>query len=137
MRDVVVRLRKQLKPDVKKVGAGGISGGSQTFLLWRNRQVASKHRTYTGEVIADVKKLTEQLKGAEAGLTKLFAVKETDAEKEKLRKSLERFCDVFPDAFVITDRSPFFNPNQANQGRPLTAGSAADSKKPKKAVASR
>src|SRR5207237_2077159 len=33
-----------------------------------------------------------------------------------------RFCDVFPQAFVVTDRGPYFAPNQADKGRPLTAG---------------
>ena len=35
---------------------------------------------------------------------------------------LERFCAVFPDAFVVSDRAPYFDPNAPGQGRPLTAG---------------
>ena len=37
-------------------------------------------------------------------------------------KALERFCSVFPAAFVVADRGPYFAPNQADKGRPLTAG---------------
>jgi hypothetical protein len=98
MRDVVVRLRKQLKAELPKMNVNGMSAGSQPIVLWRNSQLASKHRSYAGDAIADLKKLSEQLKG------------------------LERFCDVLPDAFVVTDRGPYFAPNQAGQGRPLTAG---------------
>ena len=109
MRDLVVNLRKQLKTDVKKLNVNGISNGSQTFILWRNRQAATKRRSYTGDVSADLKKLTDSLKGADAGLVKLF----TSNEPEKARKSLERFCNVFPDAFFLTG---------IERGRPLTAG---------------
>ncbi len=122
MRDLVVRLRGQLKPDVKKLSVKGISAGSQPLVLWRNRQLASRHRSYSGEVVADWNKLVERLKGTDAGLAKLFALEETDAGKEKGRKALDRFCSVFPDAFVVSDRGPYFDPNAAGQGRPLTAG---------------
>jgi hypothetical protein len=122
MRDVVLRLRQQLKPTVKKVSVNGISPGSQPFVLWNNRQLAARHRSYTGEVFADLKKLGEQLKD-DAGLAELLAPKETDAETERrMRGALARFCEVFPDAFVVTDRGPYFAPNDAGKGRPLTAG---------------
>jgi len=122
MRDLVVRLRKQLVPNVKKISANGISAGSQPFVLWRNRQLASNHRSYSGEVFGDLIKLSEQLKDADADLKKPFTIKDSDVDKEKLRKALEHFCDVFPDAFVITDRGPYFDPKAADKGRPLTAG---------------
>ena len=108
MRDTVVRLRKQLKTEVKKLSANGMSAGSQPLVLWRNGQLASKHRFYAGDVVGDFKKLG--------------ALLPPDADKEKARKSLERFCEVFPDAFAVTDRGPYFSPNQADKGRPLTAG---------------
>jgi hypothetical protein len=118
--DHIVRMRKTLKVDVKKLSVNGISAGSQPIVLWRNNQFASNHRSYTGDPAADMKKLGAQLKDTEADLKPFFAAK--DGEAEKVRKSLERFCDVFPDAFVITDRGPYFAPNQADKGRPLTAG---------------
>ncbi len=118
-----LRLRRQLKPNVGKLHVGGISDGSQSFVLWRNRQLASRHRSYSGEVFADLRKLADQLKGADAELAKQLAVKGIDAETERrLRGALERFCAVFPDAFVVSDRGPYFDPNGAGQGRLLTAG---------------
>jgi hypothetical protein len=123
MRDVVVRLRQPLKPDVGKLHVKGISDGSQPFVLWRNRQLASRHRSYTGDVFADVHKLAEQLKGADAELVKLLAVEKKDADSERrLRGALQRFCTVFPDAFVVSDRGPYFDPKAAGKGRLLTAG---------------
>lgn len=122
MRDLVVRLRKQLKPDGKKLSVSGISAGSQTMVLWRNRYLASHHHSYGGDVVADLKKLAEQLKGADAGLVDLFPMMTSDGEKEKMRGALDRFCAVFPDAFVVSDRGPYFDPNAAGKGRPLTAG---------------
>jgi hypothetical protein len=123
LRDLTLSMRRQIKPEVGKLHVKGISDGSQPFVLWRNRQMASRHRVYGGEVFADVRKLAEQLKGADADLAKLLAVEKRDGENEcRLRSALERFCNVFPDAFVVADRGPYFDPKAAGQGRPLTAG---------------
>jgi hypothetical protein len=123
MRDLIVRLRQQLQPTVGRLSVKGISPGSQPLVLWRNRQLASRHRSYTGEVAADLRKLAGQLQGADAALAKLFAVPAKDAASEKrLRAGLERFCSVFPAAFVVIDRGPYFDPKGAGKGRPLTAG---------------
>src|SRR5207253_10474875 len=69
-----------------------------------------------------LKKLAEQFKGADAEVIKSFALGKTDAAKARMRKSLERFCAVFPGAFVVVDRGPYFSPKDAGKGRPLTAG---------------
>jgi hypothetical protein len=123
MRDIVQRLRRQLKPVVKKLQVNGISSGSQSFVLWHNRQMASRHRSYSGEVFPDLRKMADQLKGPDAELAKLLAAKETNAETERtLRNELEKFCSMFPDAFVVSDRGPYYNPNEAGKGRLLTAG---------------
>src|SRR6202043_2716389 len=65
----------------------------------------------------------EQFTGNDAELAKLLPLKPGDAESEqRLRLGLERFCAVFPETFVVTDRGPYFNPNEAGKGRLLTAG---------------
>ena len=123
MRDVVLRLRGQLVPKINKLEVKGISKGSQPLVLWSNRQLAHHHRVYSGSVAPDLRKLAAQLKGSDAELAKLVAPKDAGAAAEpRLRKALERFCDVFPDAFVIADRGPYFDPKAAGKGRPLTAG---------------
>jgi hypothetical protein len=120
--DLIGRLRKTLMADVKKLSVDGISPGSQPLLLWRNRQLAGLHRSYRGEVAADLRKLGDELTVKESDLKPLFTVDEANLDKEKLRASLQRFCQVFPEAFVISDRGPYFDPKAAGKGRPLTAG---------------
>jgi hypothetical protein len=122
-RDLVLRLRRQLKPRVGKLHVEGISDGSQPFVLWGDRQLAGRHRSYSGEVFADFQRLAGQLKDADRALVRLFAVQQTDPGTERrLHAALERFCVLFPDAFVVSDRPPYFEPNGGGQGRPLTAG---------------
>jgi hypothetical protein len=123
LRDLVVRLRRQLQPRSARLAVKGTSPGSQPFVLWSNRQLARQHRSYSGEVFSDCRKLTGQLGSADAPLVKLLAVPQTDTAKEpQLRKALERFCAVFPGAFVVVDRGPYYNPKEAGRGRLLTAG---------------
>ncbi len=120
MRDVVLSMRKQLKPEVKKLSVKGISPGSQPLVLWMNRELAARHRKYSGDPAADWKKLVAATAKTDAGLAEKLAA--SDADSKTLQGELERFCAVFPDAFVVTDRGPYFDPKAAGQGRPLTAG---------------
>jgi hypothetical protein len=123
LRDLVVRVRRELKPQVNKLKVKGISDGSQPLVLWHNRQLASQHRSYSGDVFADLRKFAELLQKSDAALADLLRVKQTDADTERRQKAgLERFCSVFPDAFVVSDRGPYFDPKGAGKGRPLTAG---------------
>jgi mono/diheme cytochrome c family protein len=118
LRDLVLKLRRPLKPTVPKVEVSGISNGSQAFILWRNRFAAARHRTYAGDVPADLKKLAEQVKGDETAAKLLTA----DKPEAELRRGLERFCSVFPDVFFVADRSVNSNVLDPTKNRPLTAG---------------
>jgi hypothetical protein len=120
--DLVVRLRRQLEPGTSKLQVKGISPGSQPLVLWSNRQRASQHRRYSGKAAADYRKLARELEAIDPSLAKLLTAPADEAEAEKMRGGLERFCAVFPAAFVITDRGPYFDPKAAGKGRPLTAG---------------
>jgi hypothetical protein len=40
----------------------------------------------------------------------------------RLRAALDRFCSVFPDAFVVTERGPYYDPGSSPKGRLLSAG---------------
>ncbi|HVS34824.1 MAG TPA: DUF1592 domain-containing protein [Gemmataceae bacterium] len=122
LRDLVLRLRRQLKPKAAKLHVDGVSDGSQPFVLWADRQAAGQHCRYSGEVLGDLRNLADQLPN-DAGLAKLFTTDELDrGAVARLRAGLESFCSVFPDAFVVSDRGPYFDPSAAGQGRPLTAG---------------
>jgi hypothetical protein len=123
LRNLVVRLRRQLQPKVAKLHVNGISDGSQPFVLWRDRQLANRHRSYSGDVVPDLRKLAEQLSGADAGLSRLFVVGDTGATaQQRLRAELDQFCAVFPDAFFVADRGAYFDRDSAGKGRLLTAG---------------
>ncbi|MFN0018067.1 MAG: DUF1592 domain-containing protein [Pirellulaceae bacterium] len=96
LRDQAVKKRKELSPKIDKLQVNGISPGSQPLVLWKNREGAAQRMKYVPG--------------------------KDDGADEKLRKSLERFCQVFPDAFYIADRPPYFDEKSAPSGRLLTAG---------------
>jgi mono/diheme cytochrome c family protein len=159
LRDLALRMRRQLHPKVTRLHVKGISDGSQPLVLWNDRQLASQHRSYSGDVLADCRKLAGQfgthpataasvaallvsrtgqgpllaasaliparikLPGPDADLERRFAIPATDAAtEERLRRALQRFCALFPDAFLVSDRGAYFDATSAGKGRPLTAG---------------
>ena len=91
LRDLVIRLRKELTPRPEVLRVRGVSPGSQPFVLWRNRQIAEQH-VLPGQEISD-----------------------------KANPTLN-FCRVFPDAFVVTERAPFYDSSTSAKGRLLSAG---------------
>jgi len=95
IRDLVIKARKEFTAVVEKMHVSGISDGSQPFVLWKNRQLAARHTTYTPG---------------------------KDPVEPALEAALVKFCQVFPDAFFVSDRGPYFDPKAAGQGRLLTAG---------------
>jgi hypothetical protein len=92
LRDLVVRLRKQFPPHVDRLQVKGISPGSQPLLLWRNDQLAAQHMRIGGDA------------------------------SSRSGAALAQFCRVFPDAFVITERAPYYDPSTSAKGRLLSAG---------------
>ncbi|MEA2631636.1 MAG: hypothetical protein QOE66_1855, partial [Chloroflexota bacterium] len=121
MRDFVVQLRQQLTPEVKNLTAPGIQNGSQSFVLWKNRQLAANRRRYAG--------------GAShirpAGLTpgtaaaRALEVPTDPAAIERYEAAFARFCATFPDAFFVSERARvYLNPEKEKQnaGRLLSAG---------------
>jgi hypothetical protein len=46
MREYVVRLREQIVPEVRNLTARPIQNGSQTLVLWKNRQMAANRRRF-------------------------------------------------------------------------------------------
>ena len=97
IRDHIVARRKEFSSPPPKLESPGISPGSQTLVLWRNRALAESRRRYH-----DPAPRSPRSTGYD--------------------DSCRRFCEVFPDAFFIVDRGPYFDPSAAGQGRLLTAG---------------
>ncbi|HVW37447.1 MAG TPA: DUF1592 domain-containing protein, partial [Pirellulales bacterium] len=93
MRDFIAVVRNEFPPNEEKLLAPGISSGSQPLVLWRNQRLAAQHRQFSGR-----------------------------ARSEEQQADCTQFCRIFPDAFVVSDRGPYFDPKAAGQGRLLTAG---------------
>lgn len=121
MRDFVVTLRQKLVPDVRNLTAPEIHDGSQCFVLWKNRQYAANRMRYSGGAL-EIK---------ESGLTpgtaaaKALDVPTQAAETERYEAGFKRFCAIFPDAFVVSERARvYLDPEKEKKlgGRLLSAG---------------
>ncbi len=77
----------------------GLHSSHQAVILWKNRDLAALRRRGT---------LPEP---------------DGTAETTELRESIARFCNIFPDAFYISERGRMFlPPEKRNKGRHLSAG---------------
>lgn len=123
MRDVVILMRNELAVEAGKLQVQGISDGSQPLVLWRNRQSATLHRRYAGDVATDAERLQKRIGETHTKLTLHFELDKADQQAVMQHQAAyERFCHEFPRAFAVSDRGPYFDPKQAGQGRLLTAG---------------
>ncbi|HEY0981566.1 DUF1592 domain-containing protein [Schlesneria sp.] len=93
LRELVVTLRKELDRPVEKLHVKGNSDGSQPLILWWNRQIADRRMRYVGT-----------------------------GENPHFDAARQRFCETFPNAFSITSRGLYADPNLGNDVRLLTAG---------------
>jgi mono/diheme cytochrome c family protein len=121
MRDFVVRLRKQLVPEVKNLTAPGIHNGSQTMVLWKNRQFVANRRRYAGGAL-DLK--DTGLTPGTAAARAMTAPVDASAVK-RYEATFQRFCSTFPDAFYVSERARVYldpKKEKQNTGRLLSAG---------------
>ncbi len=121
MRDFVVELRRRLTPKVKNLTAPGIPVGSQPLLLWKNREFVANRRRYAGgleRLVADPLK-----KGTSSARSLAVPVNKSDVSSYE--PDYARFCSVFPDAFLVSERGRVYldeKEDKANVGRLLSAG---------------
>lgn len=121
MRDLVVALRDPLVPEVPDLVAPGVHVGSQTIVLWKNREQATQRMRY--ERPAKPLKPADVAPGSAAA--QALIVPNEPAAIERYEASLARFCATFPDRFFVSERARGYV-NQAkekkNSGRLLSAG---------------
>jgi hypothetical protein len=121
MRDFVVQLRQQLVPEVNNLTAPGIQNGSQTLVLWKNRQYVANRMRYAGG--ASSVRPTGLTPGSAAARALIMP---TDrAAVERYERSFGRFCETFPDTFFVSERARvYLDPQKEknNTGRLLSAG---------------
>ena len=113
--------REPMRPRFANLkGPAGLSGGSQTLVLWKNRQMASHRRKCDVDALADTKyPLLEKadLEAYQSG---------SELEKAQITDAYQQFCLVFPDAFYISERGRAHidakDAAEEGKGRLLSAG---------------
>ncbi len=120
MASFVSDLRTSLVPTVPNLTAPQINSGSQSLVLWKNRQFVANRRRY---VEAELPAGDFGLKsGSAAG--KLMDVT-GDTDEQAYKQSLTRFCDIFPDEFFVSERARVYldpKTEKKRKGRFLSAG---------------
>lgn len=131
LRDFVVALRKKLIPKFESLHVDGIHKGSQTFVLWRNRQYADHRRSLNRNALiehpAQVDEDATESPAEEDGTVDRDLLIPADPElRAPYEQSFQHFCDVFPDAFYISERGRDYveesSKQQGEKGRLLSAG---------------
>lgn len=122
IRRYIVGQRERLIPPVDNLRApGGINGGSQPLVLWKNRQMAQNRRScrrdgFTSDPNTSI--LSLELRDTFAGLP--------EEEQVKILRDYEIFCSIFPDKFYVSERGrSHIDPKEAAReakGRLLSAG---------------
>ncbi|MCI0704558.1 MAG: DUF1592 domain-containing protein, partial [Planctomycetia bacterium] len=121
MRDFVANLRQKLVPEVKNLTAPPIHNGSQCFVLWKNRQFAANRRKYSGGALA----INDSGLSPDTAAGRAMVVPADKTESMKYEATFKRFCAIFPDTFVVTERARvYLDPEQEKKlgGRLLSAG---------------
>jgi len=97
IRDWIIVDRKKRQFSFPRVMIPQLNPTTQPGVLWKNRLIAEHRRKGT---------LTDEEK-----------------QDEDLKRAIERFCDVFPDRFMLTERGRMHLPfEEQNKGRLLGAG---------------
>jgi mono/diheme cytochrome c family protein len=121
MRDFVVKVRGQLVPKVPNLTAPGVHNGSQTMVMWKNRQFVANRQRYKGGALT----LKDAgLPPGSAAAKAMAAPADKDAAAV-FEFTFHRFCDTFPDAFYVSERARvYLDPEKEKKlgGRLLSAG---------------
>lgn len=134
MANFVIEFRQRLVPEFEDLYFEGNHKGSQPFVLWKNRQYAAYRRRLDRAVLQlESKQASSESSGNEAApqgsseaVDQRLRVPADDAERDRYLAALDRFCDVFPDAFYISERGRDYVKDSSKQdgerGRLLSAG---------------
>ena len=135
LRDFVVRLRKQLEPHYDNLESPEVHKGSQPLVLWKNRQYAASRMTFdrtslhiagTPDADDDSPSGRTSSEGGESDDLRAHRTVPADPSQRALHEAaFARFCEVFPDAFYVSERGrDYLNKpkEQQEKGRLLSAG---------------
>jgi len=121
MRDLIDGLRPRVAVSFDNLPARGIAPGSQSLVLWKDRQFADHRTSYAGN--APWLDMSEY-----AGTDPLLVVPDTKEAQARYQDAFARFCALFPDRFYVSERGRMFltNPREiasdAEGHRLLSAG---------------
>src|SRR5688572_11396207 len=117
LRDYVIAYRKKLAWSFDVPRAPPLQVVSQPLVMYVNRQGAAHHRLLNPSVLISADSANPAAKGYDPALV----IPAEGAARVAAIAALERFCDVFPAAFLVSERtSTWLARNQT--GRLLSAG---------------
>ena len=124
--------REKLAPVVPSLqGTRGLHEGSQTVVLWRNREVAKLRQSCRSDIFKPSDEQTAdqdsvENKGNESNSSILLERDRAHLADhlEQIKASYNKFCELFPDAFMIVERGRHYanEGNVESKGRLLSAG---------------
>jgi len=101
IRDLASGLRTSVEVKFANLPARGIAAGSQTLMMWKDEQYAANRLTYAGNA--------QQLDmSAYAATDPALVIPKSAEDLARYEDSFKRFCAVFPDAFVVWERSRMY-----------------------------
>ena len=121
MRDFAVSLRAELVPEVKNLASPEISEGSQTLVLWKDRQLAANRMRYAGGAL----KLAPVKLPPGSPAAQAMSIPADLTAAAHYESTFTRFCATFPDAFYISERARIYLDAKGEKdltGRLLSAG---------------
>ena len=143
--EAIHTIRKAIEPTVENLEGGSVHRGSQTYVLWKNRQYEMNRRLYDRDALMTQTQINERIKSSQATITK--SAKETKQNGKEpqlfqqphaslvlpenpethpaIHSAFARFASIFPDAFFISERGRDYvgkSRDQQEKGRLLSAG---------------
>ena len=104
MRDLVAGLRPRVSMTFENLPARGIAAGSQSLVLWKDRQYAEHRTAYRGNAL--------QLDMSDyAASDPLLLIPAAEEARTRYDAAFTRFCALFPDAFYVSERGRMFLTN--------------------------
>ena len=104
MRDLITGLRPRVAMTFDNFPQRGIAPGSQSLVLWKDRQYAENRTACGGNAL--------QLDLSPYAKTDpLLLIPDTDAGRARYESAFTRFCALFPDQFYISERGRMFLTN--------------------------
>jgi len=140
MRDFVVKIRQHTAMQFAAPVVKGLPGASQPLLNWKMREYTAHRRdsdpadlrndTDPPPVVPTIPRLPGlHQDGAAhwAAVTAKARAADPDlvvpaAERKRYEAAFERFANVFPDTFYVTERGRYFPDDSEDKGRLLSAG---------------